>query len=312
MDFFARQDHARATTRRLVVLLAIATGGLLIMANVLASWLVDWSNDLWHTGHPRWTHAVVTLGTITIVIVAIWLKARELRLGGPALAVLLGGREVQAATSDPRERQYRNVVEEMAIAAGIPAPAVFVLPSEGINAFAAGHRLDDTAIAVTAGSLIQLSRDELQALVAHESSHLLNGDARINLRLMAMTHGLLALLHTGKLLCRWSFKQSSDDFDRRRTKNALPLLAIGVGLIALGGLADVELGEGRHLPATRTSGRCRSRAIHAQPERRGQPAATHPASGCREPDLPPRSRFGQPSVLLRSDVCVVFDAPTFS
>lgn len=236
MDFFVRQDHARSITRRLVVLLAIATGGLLILANLLTSWVLDVSDGWWRTGHPRWTHAAVMLGTIAIVTVAIWLKTRELRLGGPAVAVLLGGREVQFATSDPRERQLRNVVEEMAIAAGIPAPAVFVLPSQGINAFAAGHRLDDTAIAVTAGSLTHLSRDELQALVAHESSHLLNGDARINLRLMAMVHGLLALVHAGQVLCQWTVEPHVDELGQRRTKGYLPLLVVGVGLMLLGGL----------------------------------------------------------------------------
>ena len=236
MDFFDRQDRARAATTKLVVLLALATGGLLLLANLLPLWLAAWWGVIWHTGHPIWLHVVVTSGTLAIVIGGIWLKTRELRLGGPALAVLLGGREVMPETNNADERRLRNVVEEMAIAAGIPVPAVFVLPNQGINAFAAGHRLDDTAIAVTAGSLGHLSRDELQALVAHESSHLLNGDARINLRLMAMAHGLLALMHAGQLISRLSVGERLDELDRRRAKGAFPFLVVGIALILLGGL----------------------------------------------------------------------------
>lgn len=240
MDFFAHQDAARAASRRLVVMLVIGTAGLLVAVNLLTSWGLRLADDYHHIAPPPYTHLVVTLGTLAIVVIGSWLKIRELAGGGPTLAVLLGGREVLPTAHDPAERRLRNVVEEMAIAAGIPVPAVFVLESPGINAFAAGHRLDDTAIAVTRGCLENLNRDELQAVVGHETSHLLNGDARLNLRLIGAVHGLLAICHVGRVVFQAGYTTDdgiSGGFSGRRRRDSVPvLLLIGVGLMAIGSL----------------------------------------------------------------------------
>jgi Zn-dependent protease with chaperone function len=234
MDFFAHQDDARAASRRLVVLFVLAVGGLLLAVNLLAAWVLRY----YPFGHPGWVHGLVTCGTLAIVGFGTWSRMRELALGGPALAVMLGGREVLPTAATPDERRLRNVVEEMAIAAGIPVPAVFMLDSGGINAFAAGYGLNDTAIAVTNGCLTNLTRDELQALVAHEMSHLLNGDARLSLRLLCAVHGLLTLVHTGQALFEAGFNTDRSDWSSRRQRNdsVWPLIGLGVALMALGGL----------------------------------------------------------------------------
>src|SRR6266404_6358793 len=126
----------------------------------------------------------------------------------------LGGRLVDSNARDPYERRLLNVVEEMAIASGVPVPAVYVLPGEpGINAFAVGLDVSRSAIAVTDGCLKLLSRDELQGVVAHEFSHLLNGDSRINLRLLGLVHGILVIGLIGSMLLRSSGR--SDDSGKR-------------------------------------------------------------------------------------------------
>ena len=246
MDFFAHQDAARAASRRLVVLLAIAVSVLVLMVNLLASGVMSWLEHFHNFGHPSHTHLIATAGTLAIVGLGMWWKHNELAGGGPALAAQLGGREVSPTTVHADERRLRNVVEEMAIAAGIPVPAVFVLDSLGINAFAAGRTLRDSAIAVTRGCLVELDRDELQAVVAHEISHLLNGDARLNLRLIAAVHGLLAISHAGSMLVdlrrddgwgpdvRWSRTSRND--------NEFAFVAVGLALMAIGGIGWL-LGE---------------------------------------------------------------------
>jgi len=243
MDFFSRQDEARAASRRLLVLMVIAIGILLVLVNLLASVTVASVRGFHDVGEPAHTHALVTVGTLLIVGLGAWWKHRELAGGGPALAAQLGGREIPATTTNPDERRLRNVVEEMAIAAGIPVPAVFMLDSLGINAFAAGHGLRDSAIAVTKGCLVHLDRDELQAVVAHETSHLLNGDARLNLRLISTVHGLLAISHIGQMLIEtWDENGWSPDLRWQRTQREGSLALIGLGLIVIGSIGWL-LGE---------------------------------------------------------------------
>jgi Zn-dependent protease with chaperone function len=119
------------------------------------------------------------------------------------VAELLGGRRVDPGTTDPKEQMLLNVVEEMAIASGVPVPEVFVMDREaGINAFAAGHTLNDAAVAVTRGALDAFSRDELQGVMAHEFSHILNGDMRLNVRLMGLLFGILLLTVVGRGIIR--------------------------------------------------------------------------------------------------------------
>src|SRR5690606_39244330 len=133
---------------------------------------------------------------------SLW-RMLQLRAGGGYVARSLGGVRVERSAQDPRRRQLHNVVEEMAIASGVPVPEVYVLEQEeGINAFAAGHTPANAAVAVTRGALTRLNRDQLQGVIAHEFSHILNGDMRISIRLMGMIFGLMAVTTAGRTLLR--------------------------------------------------------------------------------------------------------------
>ncbi|WP_310423728.1 M48 family metallopeptidase [Chamaesiphon sp. VAR_48_metabat_135_sub] len=141
------------------------------------------------------------IGTASLMGLPSWWKINQLRAGGAVIAAELGGRRVFPENATPAEQQLLNIVEEMAIAATIAVPPVYLLADEeGINAFAAGFTINDAVIGVTQGSLEQLTRDELQGVIAHEFSHILNGDMAMNIRLMGMLHGILCLHLTGRLL----------------------------------------------------------------------------------------------------------------
>src|ERR1043165_8046134 len=165
---------------------------------------------------------LTTFGTLTIIGTGSFFKTLSLARGGRAVAELLDGRLVNPNSTDAHERKLLNVVEEMAIASGVPVPQVYVMDGEaGINAFAAGHSASDAAISVTRGAMTMLTRDELQGVIAHEFSHLLNGDMKLNLRLMGLIFGILCLTVIGRVLIR-----------TRGRKNPLPLL--GLALIIVG------------------------------------------------------------------------------
>ncbi len=165
---------------------------------------------------------LVTIGTLSVILIESVFKTLQLARGGSAVAELLDGRLINSNTSDTDECKLLNVVEEMSIASGVPVPQVYVMDGEaGINAFAAGHSASDAAISVTRGCMRMLSRDELQGVIAHEFSHILNGDMRLNLRLMGLVFGILCLTVIGRILIR-----------TRGRKNPLPLL--GLALIVIG------------------------------------------------------------------------------
>ncbi|WNC70015.1 M48 family metallopeptidase [Thalassotalea nanhaiensis] len=153
-------------------------------------------------------------------------KSMSLGHGGKAIAEMLGGRLVSHSTSDINEKKLLNVVEEMAIASGTPVPAVFLLEHEyGINAFAAGFKNSDAVIGVTRGCIDDLTRDELQGVVAHEFSHILNGDMRLNMRLIGVLHGILLMGYIGYYILRSV---------RGSRKNTLPIIGLGAGLVVIG------------------------------------------------------------------------------
>ena len=177
----------------LAVYLAAATIRLWLFMDVAAA------PGLWQPELFFWT----TAGTLFFVSAASFFKMHELRDGGAGIAAALGGRIFSPQTSDSKELQLRNVVEEMAIASGVPVPDLYLLDRErGINAFAAGHDLNDAAICVTRGALELLSRDELQGVVAHEFSHILNGDMLLNLRLIGWLNGILVVSQGGEVIFR--------------------------------------------------------------------------------------------------------------
>ena len=218
MDFFERQDEARRHTKLLVFYFAAAVLSLVVVINVAVSLILGTFVDGPKSELLLW----ITLGTLAVILAGSAFKTLQLASGGSVVAELLGGRLIDSNTSDTDERKLLNVVEEMSIASGVPVPQVYVMDDEaGINAFAAGHSTSDAAISVTRGCMKLLSRDELQGVIAHEFSHILNGDMRLNLRLMGLVFGILCLTVIGRVLIR-----------ARGRKNPLPL--VGLALIVVG------------------------------------------------------------------------------
>ena len=209
MNFFEHQERARTRTRALVVIfaLAIALVVLAVDALVLAlSTLGQWQlHPVLPAAADSPRHLPLLLITSAATLALIWIAAlvrtARLRAGGAQVVRELGGVEVGADPQDPERRRLRNLVEEMALAAGVPVPEVFVLEREpGINALAAGYTTADAAVAVTRGALDKLSRDQLQGVLAHEMSHIVNGDTRIDIRLMGALYGILAIALIGRHL----------------------------------------------------------------------------------------------------------------
>lgn len=234
MDFFARQDRARRNTKLLVFYFVIAV--VLIVASVYFAsvFLFHGAANYKHrSGYAPplalWNPRLFLYsagGTLAVICCGSLFKTMQLSSGGSAVAESMGGRLLDITTNDPHERKLLNVVEEMAIASGVPVPKVYVMDAEaGINAFAAGHNINDAAIGVTRGCITTLTRDELQGVIGHEFSHILNGDMRINLRLMGIIFGIMCLAVIGRSLL---YARSSNS----REKNPLPLF--GILLLILG------------------------------------------------------------------------------
>jgi len=207
VDFFGAQDDARRNSRWLIGLFLLAVLAIIgVVYLVLIGYFQLHTAELLVNGRMSWWDAErfgwVALSVGGLVGAGSLYRIRQLSHGGGrAVAATLGGAPVARDTADRLERRLLNVVDEMAIASGVPVPSVYVLANEpGINAFAAGHSTNDAVVAVTRGALERLSRDELQGVVAHEFSHIFHGDMRINLRLMGLLHGILLIA----LLGRWA------------------------------------------------------------------------------------------------------------
>lgn len=214
MDFFGDQDKARARSRRLVVMYLVAVLLICAAVSTVAALVVAGAGAGGAgMGEPGATGpsagdialvALVTGGLTALIIVGGSLyRIAELRGGGCTVARALGGRLIDPSTRDPDERRVLNVVEEMAIASGVPVPPVYLMREEkGINAFAAGYSTGDAVIGVTRGCVEGLTRDELQAVMAHEFSHILNGDMRLNIRLIGLLNGIVLMSLIGHILLR--------------------------------------------------------------------------------------------------------------
>lgn len=243
MDFFEHQERARRSSGRMVALFVASVTGVVVliyaglvpvanMMRVLTSNHVPGSGfDMWHPGLLATIVAVVSL-------VVGWHTREWLSLyatGGSSVALSLGGRLVSATGTEFAERRLLNLVEETALAAGVPVPHVFVLEREPtINAFAAGYSIDDAAICVSRGALEVLDRDELQAVVAHEFAHILNGDMAINLRLAGVLYGITAIGAAGLDLVRAS-RFARPEGDASRAKGFVPTMLFGFFLATVGG-----------------------------------------------------------------------------
>ena len=261
MDFFEAQARAKKRTSRLVALFTFAVLGTIAAGYFGAVWATAQIPDPSSPARDRYVRrsqrsalesqpsvsalqlwqpqlfALVSLSTLAVIGLASLYKWHEFSAGGTAVAESVGGRRIEPHTTDLAERRLLNVVEEMALASGVPMPAVFVLDDEpAINAFAAGLSSADATVAVTRGTLENLTRDELQGVIGHEFSHILNGDMRLNMRLTALVFGILVLGLAGRGVL-WSlrgarFRSSGDN------KNSGGILvaigAVGLGLMVIG------------------------------------------------------------------------------
>lgn len=222
MNFFERQARARRNTTRLVLLFALAVAGIVVA--------VDLGVLLVFGGEPALL-AMSTLLALGVIGIGSLYRMASLRGGGETVALQMGGVPVPEDTIDLHLRRLRNVVEEMSIASGVPVPKVYVMEHEaGINAFAAGYSPSDAVIAVTRGALDRLNRDELQGVVAHEYSHILNGDMRLNIRLVGVLFGILMLGLIGRKILQHGGSV--------RGRGAMPvlvgaLIALVVGYVGL-------------------------------------------------------------------------------
>ncbi len=242
MDFFEHQDRARRRTSLLVVYFGLAV--VLIVAAVYLAVLTLFrqaASPAAGASAPAWWQPdlalVVTLVTLAIIGLGTLFKVAQLRQGGAAVARMLGARAIAPGTAETDERRLLNVVEEIALASGTPIPGVFVLDDEpGINAFAAGYATGDAVVAVTRGCLDRLTRDELQGVIAHEFSHVLNGDMRLNIRLMGLLNGILVIALIGYWTLRLTAGGSRrvSGGSRRKGGGAAAFVLLGLALMAIG------------------------------------------------------------------------------
>jgi Zn-dependent protease with chaperone function/uncharacterized tellurite resistance protein B-like protein len=240
MNFFEQQEVARKKSGLLVVVYVLTVTmiiGLIYLA-VLFLFSFEAPDGLYENAQIRssftfWNPKiffVVVISTLMVIGGGTIAKIYSLSGGGSSVAESLGGVLVSSNTRDPLERRLLNVVEEMAIASGTPVPEVYLLPSEnGINAFAAGTRIDNAVIGVTRGCLNILSREELQGVVAHEFSHILNGDMRLNLKLIGVLSGLLILSQIGY----WAFRLSAHRGRGRSSDNKTQVAIVVLGLVIM-------------------------------------------------------------------------------
>lgn len=234
MDFFSAQDKARATTRKLVILYIFAIAALIVSVYfiIVFSFLFSglaYSTSLWFPEVFFW----VSIFTLVIISIGTFYRIYQLRSGGSAVARMLGGRRVDSNTTNPDERRLINVVEEMSIASGIPVPEIYILDKEStINAFAAGYTIRDAAVGVTKGTLTQLTRDELQGVIAHEFSHIFNGDMKINIRLIGILNGILLIHLLGMMIMRSGFYTNVGR--GRNSKNTGGIMIFGFLVMGVG------------------------------------------------------------------------------
>ncbi len=249
-NFLAHQRQARRKTWLLVTLFVLAVTSLIALAHWPILWFMEiYGTDphtLFYQGRQQSEtvygfHLGIALSIACIIGAAVLYKYFQLRRGGHVIAGQLGGEQVQSNCYDPLERQLLNVVEEVAIAARMPVPGVYILKQQpSINAFAAGYHSHDSIIAVTQGALTQLTRDQLQAVVAHEFSHIRHGDVRLNVRMSALLFGITFIGQSGEALLYSAMNASK----RVRTKGDGAGFTIVLGLVlTVFGWLGTQLGD---------------------------------------------------------------------
>ena len=226
MDFFESQERAKRNTSRLVAMFVAALLATMASVHVLLTVLFAKGNfaDVRMLG--------ISLGSVLLVVViGMAVKFAQMSHGGRAVAEAMGGVQVDPGSSDPAERRILNVVEEMAIASGVRVPPVFLIDEPSINAFAAGNSQDDAVIGVTRGCIEQLSRDELQGVMAHEFSHIFHRDTRLNMQLVAWLGGIFAISLVGRIIMRSALSAGSS---REKNDGKMVALALGGAVFLIG------------------------------------------------------------------------------
>jgi Zn-dependent protease with chaperone function len=266
LDFFEAQELARRATRRLVLLYLLAVTAvavavclglgtaytLAVMSGAAAparDMVIDGHSlgaafvEILRHGVPLKVYAIGAGATLTVIAGATVYRVSQLSDGGEAVAQMVGARRVDPASSDPGERRLRNVVEEMAIASGVHVPTAYVMDGErGINAFAAGYSPNEAVVTVTRGTLDALSRDELQGVIGHEFSHILNGDMRLNVRLLGVLFGIVCIGQFGQFLVRATAnREVRVSRENRGPEVALVFLGIALAIIGFLGLEFARL-----------------------------------------------------------------------
>lgn len=242
MNFFDYQEAARRQTRWLIFYYGLAVVLIILALYTVSAFLFHYGDAATETGVDwamLWDPAllgIVALATGGLIFFGSLFKIVSLSSGGEAVAQMLGGRPIAPDTTQFQEKRLLNVVEEMAIASGTPVPRVFVLDHEnGINAFAAGFSTKDAIVGVTRGTLETLNREELQGVIAHEFSHILNGDMRLNIRLIGVLNGILVIALTGYWIFRIIGRASTGGSSRNKKGNPLILvLLLGVAMMIIG------------------------------------------------------------------------------
>ena len=230
MNFFRHQEEARRNTGRLILLFSLAVIAVILTVNLLFIAGIGFTlgahriSDIYDAEH--W--AVVSFTTLAVILISSFFRQLSLSKGSD-VANSLGATLLDPGSRDPDERRLLNIVEEMAIASGMPVPDVYVMEDSGINAFAAGYQPSDAVVGVTRGAISALTRDQLQGIIAHEFSHIFNGDMRMNMRLTGIIYGIVFIGEIGRMIVRGSHNRG---FTTRRTD---PRAAIfGFALMAIG------------------------------------------------------------------------------
>lgn len=240
MNFFDHQARAKRDTRFLVFAFLLAVIGIVLVIDLLALYVMafnqqqlfpSFSLDMITSNASLL--AVTSLSVLALIGVASMYRSLSLRAGGGKVAVEMGGVRVSADDKDPLRRRLRNVVEEIALASGVPVPEIYILEQEeAINAFAAGFEPSSAAIGVTRGTLEKLNRDELQGVIAHEFSHILNGDMRLNIRLIGLLFGISVLALIGRSIVHSS--RRSRFRSRSNSKNEVGIIAVALLVMIIG------------------------------------------------------------------------------
>jgi Zn-dependent protease with chaperone function len=243
MNFFAHQEQARRRTGQLVFYYGLSVALIVVIIYLVLGFAFGWFlvpdesrfEIVWNPDYFLGTAA----GVLGVIGLGTMFQILRLSSGGASVAEMLGGRLIPVETRDPLERRFLNIVEEMALASGVPVPKAYVMDEEkGINAFAAGYKTTDAVVAVTRGCLETLTRDELQGVIAHEFSHILNGDMRINIRLIGVLYGILLVSMIGYGMFRvagmFGGERRSRDSKNNGGAAALAILLAGLAIWLIG------------------------------------------------------------------------------